>query len=461
VPARVFKGVFVAFSLYCLLFFGISDVGLLSADEPRYAAIGREMALSGDWVTPRLWGEPWFEKPPLLYWMIALAWKVRLVDEWAARLPVALASLAFLIFYFRRLASLFDETVARNATVMLATSAAWLGFSAVSVTDLPMAACFSAAVLLALPGREADGGRIPAAAGIFLGLAILAKGFVPLVLAFPMLWFWRARWRRLLPPSLWCAAVAAPWFLLCYGINGSAFVDEFIIKHHLARFTSDSLQHVQPWWFYLPVFLAGLMPWTPAAAGLFHRATWQDPRIRQLGALLAFGLIFFSLSRNKLPGYLLPLIPLAVAIVAARVPRQSLTVCAFVAALLPLAGVVLPAALTVGLSRAGFPLSGAMIAAWIGGAAAFAAIVHWKLAGRVVPIAAAVVATVIYLKTAIYPELDRSVSARQQWRQISGHPEQVCLDQVDRDMYYGLAYYHRAPLPDCEGAPRPIRLGKP
>jgi 4-amino-4-deoxy-L-arabinose transferase-like glycosyltransferase len=86
-------------AVYFLFLFNLTGVGLLGPDEPRYAAIGREMARSGDWITPRLWGEPWFEKPALLYWMTAAAFRAGLGDDLAPRLPVALLSVGFLIFY--------------------------------------------------------------------------------------------------------------------------------------------------------------------------------------------------------------------------------------------------------------------------------------------------------------------------------------------------------------------------
>ena len=87
-------------ALLLLYLSNLGSVGFLGPDEPRYASIGREMAASGDWITPRLDGQPWFEKSPLLYWMTAAATLVGLPSEWAARLPVALASLAFLIFFY-------------------------------------------------------------------------------------------------------------------------------------------------------------------------------------------------------------------------------------------------------------------------------------------------------------------------------------------------------------------------
>ena len=84
--------------LFFLYFFGLTRTGLLGPDEPRYAAIGCAMASTGDWITPRLWGQPWFEKPALLYWMTAAGFKAGLGPDWAPRLPVALVSVAFLVY---------------------------------------------------------------------------------------------------------------------------------------------------------------------------------------------------------------------------------------------------------------------------------------------------------------------------------------------------------------------------
>src|SRR5580692_12637102 len=89
-----------AVALFFLYFLGLARTGLLGPDEPRYAAIGRAMAATGDWVTPRLWGSPWFEKPALLYWMTAASSKLGLGPDLAPRLPVATVSIAFLIYFF-------------------------------------------------------------------------------------------------------------------------------------------------------------------------------------------------------------------------------------------------------------------------------------------------------------------------------------------------------------------------
>ncbi len=123
-------------------------MGMVGPDEPRYADVGRAMAQGGDWITPHLWGQPWFEKPALLYWMTATGFKLGLGPDLAPRLPVALLSVAFLAFFWWRLRIEWGVRTASYATAMLATSAGWLTYSHVAVTDLPLAAFFSAAVLL-------------------------------------------------------------------------------------------------------------------------------------------------------------------------------------------------------------------------------------------------------------------------------------------------------------------------
>src|SRR5690242_14483294 len=170
----------LAFLIY---FFDLGAVGVLGPDEPRYAAIGRAMAQTGDWITPRLWGSPWFEKPALLYWMTAAATRLGLGTELAPRLPVALLSVAFLVFFRWILNREFGCRAAWMATLILGTSGLWAGYSLAAVPDIPMTVFFSAAMLLALPWiARRDTRALPAASALF-GLAVLAKGLGPLVLA--------------------------------------------------------------------------------------------------------------------------------------------------------------------------------------------------------------------------------------------------------------------------------------
>src|SRR5580698_9410558 len=317
-----------AVGLFFLYFFGLSRTGLIGPDEPRYAAIGHAMAVTGDWITPRLWGEAWFEKPALLYWMTATGFKSGLGAELAPRLPVALASVAFLIYFFILLRREFGDRVAWYSAAILATSAGWLAYSHVAITDLPMSAAFAAAMLaVAFSEPRASASRL-LAAGVLLGLAVLAKGLVPLALFLPVLWFLRHRIRDLALVFLAAMVIAAPWYLLVTWRNGAPFLEDFFWKHHIGRFVSSALEHGQPFWFYVPILLAGLFPWTPLLALLFSARLFQDRRTQFLLAWFAWGFVFFSVSRNKLPGYLLPLLPplaallgIAVAEARARSPK--------------------------------------------------------------------------------------------------------------------------------------------
>jgi len=443
--------------LYC---YGITSVGMLGPDEPRYAAIGRAMAQSGDWVTPRLWGQPWFEKPPLLYWMTAAATRAGFSQDAAPRIPVAVTAIVFLIFFYFRVQKLFDEPVARYAAALLATSAGWLAYGFVAVTDLPMSATLCAALLLCL-------GEQPRAvwAGILLGLAVLAKGLVPLVLFVPVIWWLRRRWRDLARVAVACLAIAAPWYALCTARNGTAFLTDFFWKHHFERFSSDVLAHGRPFWFFVPVLLAGLFPWTPMLGLLGRHEVWKDTRLRFLVIWAAFGFVFFSASYNKLPGYVLPLLPaLCVAMGAALARMQQarwwLLASGLLLILLPVIAVILPRALIEGLSRA-------QVSAVPWGVAlpfVVAAAGCWWLEGLGRREAALVILTfaigggVMWLKLFTFPRLDALVSARHLWWRIAPEADAICLDDIRRDWVYGLDYYAGRALPLCNEHPMPVRF---
>lgn len=451
--------------LSLLMVFGIDSVGLLSVDEPRYAAIGREMAYSGDFVTPRLWGEAWFEKPPLLFWMIGAATWLGLDDEWAVRLPVALLSIGFVALLYGVARREFGPPAALYSSVMLASSAGWMAYSQIGATDLPLAATFGAAVLLGLPWAARGEKRGLKWAGAMFGLAVLAKGLVAPALSLPLLWFGRRRLKELGPCAAVACAVALPWYALCYAVHGSVFLQELIWKHHVERFSSGALQHEQPFWFYIPVLAAGLLPWTPALAALRWRTVWGDVRLRILAAIAAWGFVFFSAATNKLPGYLLPLLPpvailAGVALAQLRKAGLVLAVCAALLSLIPVTASILPEALLHGLSRA----RSWNVAPWGFLPPAGVAIIVWALERErrrdwaVTVLFVAVVAGVLYLKVKSYPVLDEEVSARGLWRRIAPVREQVCIGEVGRHWEYGLNYYAVQPLPRCQEQPREWRL---
>jgi 4-amino-4-deoxy-L-arabinose transferase-like glycosyltransferase len=400
----------VCLALLALPYFYYLPVsGILGPDEARYAAIGQEMARSGDWITPVLWGSPWFEKPPLLYWLVALFTKLGFPGEWAIRLPAAIAGLT--------LAALMPTL---EATLVLATSVGWLALSQVAVTDIPLSVCFHLFLMQMLRQRFWT-------AGVFLGLAILAKGLVPLVLALPMAWQYRREWR----PTLAAAVVATPWYLACYARNGRVFFDEFIWKHHVSRFFSSDLQHVQPFWFYLPVILVVLLPWTPA---ILRRNFEPDERPYLHTAL--WGLLFFSLSANKLPAYVLPLVPSLALLAARRLVRWHYILAAALFAFLPAFADWVPTAIDDGLSKAI-----TRNVSWSFGLAALAAgFVAQRWPKRTVLVSFLV--SIVALKSSVYPALAGSVSAK-------GSVAKCVPEDASRGYRYSSYFYAGREIPDC------------
>jgi len=463
---------FTLAAVYVVYFHGLNGVGLLGPDEPRYAAIARAMELSGDWVTPRLWGSPWFEKPALTYWLGAAGSALGLPGDVAPRGPVAALSVAFLGFFYWMARREFGPGAAAYATIVLGTCAGWLAYSRIAVTDLPLAVFTSASLLAVLPWMRGESGRWALMAGVLLGVAALAKGLVPLVLAIPFLWAVWVRRKASQPVArgvawfaLAFAAAAVPWFALVIARNGNAFVQEFFWKHHLERFASGSLQHGQPFWFYLPVLLGGLFPWSVLLLLLPESGWHKDARRKLLLIFVLFGFVFFSTSVNKLPGYLLPLVP-AVALLAglrlAELPVAGpfLAGSGMLVGLAPVAARVLPKAIESGITKSALP---ELDIRWLLGAVFFAGAVTWLdrhgRRGAAVALLGTLTAAAVWLvQREVFPVLEQRVSARQVWNTFEAKRGQLCIAGIHRNFRYGLNYYAGEELPDCTATPKPWRI---
>ena len=331
---RIAWAILILATLYVCYFSHLGAIGFVGPDEPRYAWIARDMAETGDWVTPRLYGKPWFEKPPLLYWGAALSFKLFGVSEAAARLPSAISALLATLALAWLAWRLYGTETARWLLLLLPTTVGMIGFSHAAATDMPFSgmltiAMVCAAVVLGLT-RDANTPVIPLTPwlalilfGFFLGLAVLAKGPAAIILCGGAVFFWALfskRWRdafRLFHPAALAAfcVTALPWYILCARRNPD-FFRIFIIEHNFNRYLTPEFQHIQPFWFYLPVLLLALLPWTVSAARLVVTAEvpsrpgdWLNSPRLFFGCWAIFPIAFFSLSKSKLPGYILPAIP--------------------------------------------------------------------------------------------------------------------------------------------------------
>jgi 4-amino-4-deoxy-L-arabinose transferase-like glycosyltransferase len=323
------------------LFHQLGRLGLVGPDEPRYAQVAKEMALSGDFITPRLYGETWFEKPILYYWLTALTYKTMGVSEFAARLPSAVAGLLGVLAVFWIGWRWISFQCGVTAGLILAASPLYFSLGRAASTDMLLTSMLTLSLASLYLGlfEKSEAAQAPAGTskGIygfygFLALAVLAKGPVGVVLAASSLVVFVLLTRQFsllgrivsMRGGLLWAGLTLPWYLLCYRANGWPFVEEFILNHNLARFATDRFQHSQPFWFYLPVVFGGFFPW------LFQliRPAWQLARKSErtsrrdrvdllLWSWALVPLLFFSFSKSKLPAYVLPMVP-ALALLAAR-----------------------------------------------------------------------------------------------------------------------------------------------
>jgi len=316
-------------------------VGLVGADEPRYAQVAREMLERHDWVTPTLWGKPWMEKPPLYYWLTGIAYRAAGgVHDWAARLPsVALTILMVLFIYFwsRR----FYRGMQLDAALITAASAMVIGFSRGASTDMPLTAAFTIAMLSWFAWYKERDRAWLLAFYFFLGVGTLVKGPVAVFLAAATVVIFiglRREWSLLLRTLWWAGvvlflAIALPWYIAVQRANPD-FFRVFIFQHNLERFASDLYRHSQPFWYYIPIALLGLVPWVAFVMDAMVDAVrgWrfsvEQPEGQEdlrlfLAIWFLFPIVFFSFSRSKLPGYILPAIPAATILLADFIRRRE------------------------------------------------------------------------------------------------------------------------------------------
>ena len=344
--------VFLVFTIFFLLYgltplFGGDGLGLVGADEPRYAQIAHEMLVRFDsahtlkarlsaCVTPYLYGHPWLEKPALYYWRAMFLFQDFGVHDWSARLPsttFAFIMIGLIYLHMRR----FRPGGHLDAALITVACVGIIGFARGASTDMQMAAPLAIGLLGWYAWYETDSKFWLYDIYFFTGLATLAKGPVAPFLAIVIIAafaFLRREW-KIMRRSLWWPgivlyfAMVLPWFIAVQHQNPT-FFREFFFEHNLQRFATDRYQHEQPFWYYLMVMVLALMPWTVVAIRALidgiqtSVAEWRlrhsragkplparpgdaFPEFLVLWALIP--IVFFSFSQSKLPGYILPAIP--------------------------------------------------------------------------------------------------------------------------------------------------------
>jgi 4-amino-4-deoxy-L-arabinose transferase-like glycosyltransferase len=340
------------------LFWGMGEIGLIDETEPLFVEASRQMLLTGDWVTPYFDGVTRFDKPPLIYWLMVLCFKVFGVSEWAARVPSALAALGTILLCFYVLQQHSpqlnpDASASPSVRSQRTPWAAWLGATMLTLNlntyfwgrtgyaDMLLMACMGGSLLAFFLGyAQVKNPKIQGRwYGAFYGLtalAVLTKGPIAIILPAAIiggfsLYLGNLRsviWEMKLGYGVLIVAVLAlPWYILVTLANPDTFIKSFFGYHNLERFSSVVNHHSGPWYFHFVVILAGFLPWSAyLPAALFQtqpwrRKAWQGrSRSEQLGlyATLWFAVVlgFFTISSTKYFSYTLPLMPAAAILVS-------------------------------------------------------------------------------------------------------------------------------------------------
>ena len=313
---------------------------LVKPDEGRYAEIPREMVASGDWVTPRLNELKYFEKPPLQYWATATAYTLFGEHQWTSRLWTALTGfVGILLVWFAGL-RLFGREAAGYAALLLSSSLLYVLMGHINTLDMGVTFFITLGIVgLLLAQAQADEGKrrnwmLLAWAG--MALAVLSKGLMGIILPGAALFIYcmvqrdfsvlkRMHW---LPGLAVFFAIAAPWFYFVMKANPE-FFERFFIYEHYTRFTTKDLGRYQPWYYFIPILIAGALPWTVT----MFDTMWRTVRDSSLPAQMfnsrrfllvwaVFVYVFFSISGSKLPSYLLPMLPALALLMGKRIAEM-------------------------------------------------------------------------------------------------------------------------------------------
>ena len=329
------------------------------SDEGRYSEIPRYMAQSNDWITPRLNGIKYFEKPPLQYWTTAAAYDLLGEHHWTARLwPALTGFLGVLLMYFTG-KRLYDVTTGLYAALVLGSSLLYVAIAHIITLDMGLTfflALAMAGLLLALePGADPRRNRLwMHVAWGACALAVLSKGLIGIVLPGVVVVLYMlvkrdwALWRRLhvLTGGLLFLAVSAPWFI-AVSLANPEFAWFFFVHEHLQRYTTTIHQRSQPWYYFAPILLVGVLPWLVTMLDALRRVRprsgpgFDIPMFLLLWAGFIF--VFFSFSESKLPSYILPVFPALALLIAQRLATihgRTLALHLLPVAALALAGII-------------------------------------------------------------------------------------------------------------------------
>lgn len=297
-----------------IMFVFLGTHPLLDPDEPVYAETAREMLQSQDFISPRIYGDFWYDKPPMYYWMVAAAFKTFGMSEFAARFPSAVFAVSGAVLVYLSGRKLFSECAGLLAALVLVTSLEYFYLGNAAVTDMTLT-FFLTAALLAFLHR-----KYYLLYG-FVALAALTKGPVAIFFCGVIIILFQVltgnvkmlKTMKVVRGSLLFAAIALPWYAAMYSFHGMAFIDTFLGFHNVTRFLQPEHAAGAIWYYYIPVLILGFFPWSAFLAqalftGLKEKGKYYNTCVfLVIWAAVVF--VFFSVSQTKLVSYILPMYP--------------------------------------------------------------------------------------------------------------------------------------------------------
>ncbi len=316
------EGFVVGLLCFLLFSFQLGNRPFATPDEARYVEIPREMVVSGDFITPRLNGVKYFEKPPLFYWLQAASFKTFGLNEAGMRLWVVFfATLGCVATYaFGR--SVFNRSTGLMAAGVLATTALYFSLSRLIILDMAVSVLVTLSLYCFYRGLYApfiqERQRWFLGLSFFCGLGVLAKGVMALVVPGPLILLWLSytrQWHFVKPLFFWRCSflfllVTVPWHLWV-SLKNPEFLHKYFVVEHWLRYTTTIHARYKPAWFFIPIVFIGLMPWTFFLVSTF-KTVWHkrtEPLYSFLGIWIGWVLLFFSFSHSKLIPYILPIFP--------------------------------------------------------------------------------------------------------------------------------------------------------
>jgi len=313
-----------------LFLFGLGRMALTDPDEPFYAETAKEMLDRGEWLTPRIFGKPQFEKPVLYYWLIILSFKMFGINEFAARFPSAVFGILGVLGVYFLGRQLFSRKTAIYSSLVTISSILYIILSRACVTDMVLSTCITFAFLFYLLGYSKGHNKLfYLLSSLSLGLAVLTKGPIGVILPVFIIGLYlllRKEFQAIRKFPYFSAtivflAVSVPWYYLMYRVYGAEFIDHFFGFQNVTRFMSPEHRIGDVFYFYVPVVLCGFFPWSIFLPYGIHQIVKYDKAnfTKHLFLLIwvAVFFVFFSISRTKLVTYIFPLFP-ALSIVAGR-----------------------------------------------------------------------------------------------------------------------------------------------